>query len=64
MISKKLNFVFLVSSKAVQSIVALIILALMGLVGFCLKFDIYSYCQRKKKYVEILFRRRKLYLVF
>jgi len=46
-------FFVLVSSKATQSIIALSIIILMGLAAFCLKFDIYSYCQSKKKYVQI-----------
>jgi len=50
---KKIFFLFLVSSKAVQSIIALMILILMVLVACCLKFNIYSYCQIKKKYVNI-----------
>jgi hypothetical protein len=48
-IEHKNLYFFLVSSKAIQSIVALILIILMGVFGCCLKFDIYSYCQIKKK---------------
>lgn len=41
---------FIVSSKAIQSIIALVIIILMGLIGFCLKFDICSYCRPRARY--------------
>ncbi|CAF1334399.1 unnamed protein product [Adineta steineri] len=37
------------SSKAIQSIIALMIIIVMILAGYCIKFDIFSYCQPKKK---------------
>jgi hypothetical protein len=46
--------IFLVSSKAVQSLIALAIIILMGLAACCLKYELYVYCQSTNRFVIVV----------
>ena len=41
-----------VSSRAIQSLIALVIILVLAFAGFCSKLNIYARCQSKRKCVE------------
>jgi hypothetical protein len=47
---------FSVSSKAVQSLVAVVIMGVMLVIGCVMKYDLYTYCRWKKKFVFLFSR--------